>query len=464
MANKLKTANAQLNKLRRNTRNTPFGSEGNSEVVELMDTIEAIEMKRTRFMNGKRNDRVKKSLKKTYPDIGVFCVSNPLYATYRTSEHRLANDYVALSEIRELREHCQMIPAESQLRMVEAYLNHQVPAFLGSLRQWALAGADSVTEERAAALRTAISQVEAIIRREIVSEHGCIEDTKRKLADLFEANILRLIGQSDIAWTKECVKLSEEWATWHHSTYGAFCRHNGDWKGSTVGHHCWNEELIENTRKLLSPQLDSLHQWLESQTESLTSTISAVFERVLAVLRLHEPHAPQALGNLITSMGCREQNINSKIQRYLQRMIQDTSTTALDMITGHDSSYMADIMRPAYVKCSAYIGCGSSKKRKDAFHDHVKGARLFAQYYDLAKATYAAAMEENFADLRKNMLAEVKKVARDLSMVVAAEGEMIEAEQKPTLAQEVKAGVETAQEVLDRAQFDLKLAMAVKRD
>lgn len=113
----------------------------------------------------RRNDGVKRAFKKKYPGVGVFCVSNTLYATYRTSEHRLANDYITLSEIRELREHCQMVPAAAQLRMIEAYLNHQVPAFLSSLRQWALAGADSVTEERAAALRTAISQVDATIRK-----------------------------------------------------------------------------------------------------------------------------------------------------------------------------------------------------------------------------------------------------------------------------------------------------------
>lgn len=116
-------------------------------------------------MIDRRNDRVKGTLRRRYPGIGVFCVSNTLYATYRTSEHRLANDYIALSEIRELREHCQMVPAASQLRMVEAYLHHRVPALLGSLRQWALAGADSVTEERAAALREAISQINAIIRK-----------------------------------------------------------------------------------------------------------------------------------------------------------------------------------------------------------------------------------------------------------------------------------------------------------
>lgn len=96
--------------------------------------------------------------------------------------------------------------------------------------------------------------------------------------------------------------------------------------------------------------------------------------------------------------------------------------------------------------------------RKDAFHDHIKNSRLFIQYHALAKVAYAAAVEENSKALLESLFDEVGKVARDLSMVVAAEGELQEAEQKPKLAQEVKAGVETAQKVLDRACFDLQVA------
>lgn len=93
--------------------------------------------------------------------------------------------------------------------------------------------------------------------------------------------------------------------------------------------------------------------------------------------------------------------------------------------------------------------------RKDAFHDHVKSSRLFIQIHGLAKAAYAAALDEHFKALLESLIDEVGKIGRDLSMVVAAEGEVQEAEQKPKLAQEVKMGVETAQGALDRACFDL---------
>jgi hypothetical protein len=112
-----------------------------------------------------RNDRVKGDLSQSYPGTAVFCVSNALYKAYRSGEQRLADAYIDLSGIRELREYCQLIPAIIQLRMTTAYLSHQVPAHLGSTRQWALAGADSISANEAPALRAVLSEVAVILRR-----------------------------------------------------------------------------------------------------------------------------------------------------------------------------------------------------------------------------------------------------------------------------------------------------------
>jgi len=188
---------------------------------------------------------------------------------------------------------------------------------------------------------------------------------------LFEASILQLIGeyfyhirpsktsrvlltsgtgQFEIAWTEKCVNLSEEWATvstssehyyplqclkltqtsqWHHSTYSAFCRHNGTCEGSSVGYHSWNEDLVEQARGQLAPQFGTIRQWLESQVVSLTNTASILFQRVLALLRIYETHAPQALGNLFSCMERRKQNINFEIGFRLRQMIESTEFVSL---------------------------------------------------------------------------------------------------------------------------------------
>ena len=100
-----------------------------------------------------------------YEGIRVFCVSNTLYAKYCASRTQQANAYLALTGIRELREYCQLVPAEAQLEATSNFLNHEVKSLILSLRQWVLAGADSVTAERATALRGLISNVENTLLR-----------------------------------------------------------------------------------------------------------------------------------------------------------------------------------------------------------------------------------------------------------------------------------------------------------
>lgn len=112
-----------------------------------------------------RNTKVSQELLTKHEGIRVFCVSNTLYAKHRASRTHQAEAYVDLSGIRELRNYCQLVPAEAQLRATRTFFNHEVPALLLSLRQWALSGADSVTAERAATLRERLRNVEDVLRR-----------------------------------------------------------------------------------------------------------------------------------------------------------------------------------------------------------------------------------------------------------------------------------------------------------
>jgi hypothetical protein len=71
------------------------------------------------------------------------------------------------------------------------------------------------------------------------------------------------------------------------ASYAAWFRNNGTWFTKTVGHKCWNTELIENANVVLGPQWTSLDekiatgiQWyltmvtnsMNNTTENATST------------------------------------------------------------------------------------------------------------------------------------------------------------------------------------------------
>jgi hypothetical protein len=51
------------------------------------------------------------------------------------------------------------------MRATTAFLEDKVPAMVGSIRQWALSGADPVTAEKAAQLRRVLSDSQEALRR-----------------------------------------------------------------------------------------------------------------------------------------------------------------------------------------------------------------------------------------------------------------------------------------------------------
>jgi hypothetical protein len=50
------------------------------------------------------------------------------------------------------------------MRATRAFLEHELPALLGSLRQWALPGVDSVTGGKADTFRRVLDNAEQVLR------------------------------------------------------------------------------------------------------------------------------------------------------------------------------------------------------------------------------------------------------------------------------------------------------------
>ncbi|EAW18094.1 uncharacterized protein NFIA_080380 [Aspergillus fischeri NRRL 181] len=127
---------------------------------------EELALRLKRLLIVRRNKRVTESLSRAWSNQArVFCVSNKLYADHRANDPEQANGYLELSGITELRRYCQSVPADAQLRATESFLQNQVPALLGSLTQWALAGSDAVTVGRAEVLRDALNEAEQTLQR-----------------------------------------------------------------------------------------------------------------------------------------------------------------------------------------------------------------------------------------------------------------------------------------------------------
>lgn len=117
------------------------------------------------FLVIRRNTSVTNSLLHAWGGMArIFCVSNKLYSDHREDDPRQANGYLALSGIQELRRYCQSVPADAQFRATVSYLQHEVPALLGSITQWALAGTSTMTMARAEVLRRVLTEAESSLK------------------------------------------------------------------------------------------------------------------------------------------------------------------------------------------------------------------------------------------------------------------------------------------------------------
>ena len=85
------------------------------------------------------------------------------YFNHRHDEQNRAESRLELSGIVNLRRYCHKIPAEAQFVAAAAYVEHEVPAFIGSLRQWSVAGSDQLALEKAEHLQELLKQSESTL-------------------------------------------------------------------------------------------------------------------------------------------------------------------------------------------------------------------------------------------------------------------------------------------------------------
>jgi hypothetical protein len=98
-------------------------------------------------------------------DLKIFCVSNKDYFEHRHDEQDRAELRLELSGILGLRRYCHSIPAEAQFTAAAAFIEHEAPALVGSLRQWSVAGSDQVPAKEADELRHLMKQTEEVLTR-----------------------------------------------------------------------------------------------------------------------------------------------------------------------------------------------------------------------------------------------------------------------------------------------------------
>ncbi|KAF4273055.1 hypothetical protein CNMCM8812_008067 [Aspergillus fumigatus] len=424
-----------------------------AEQLALSNEKEKLEFELKRFLIVRRNKRIAESLlQATENQARVFCVSNTLYKDYRANDHEQANEYLELSGIRELRRYCQSVPAEAQLRATESFLQNQVPALLGSLTQWALAGSDAVPVGQADVLRDVLNEAEQTLQRSIASPRSGVRLAQSSLERQFSDLIIQTIRNSRNNWRDHAVDASREWATWHQSTYAAWCRKNGTHKTAAQPYRCWNEEILGPGSDQLSIRWDTMLDWLDEKRDELDDELSGIFQHICNSIEEHHDIAPDSLGNLLVNMKTRQRCIADAIHSSLDELLYATENIKSDAIGGHASSYIAGIMRPVYNTCSQQNGTGSDSIRKQTMNRHLSSPNLFLDLANRLTGDYRELIERTFSQLDQKLREELSSITRDLRASVTVEGETSEAGQDPRHAEELKRRVGVIQDALAHAQ------------
>ncbi|GFN11068.1 uncharacterized protein AtWU_00864 [Aspergillus tubingensis] len=424
-----------------------------AEESNLRDQKETLELQLMNFLVIRRNTSVTNSLLHALGGMArIFCVSNKLYSDHREDDPRQANGYLALSGIQELRRYCQSVPADAQFRATVSYLQHEVPALLGSITQWALAGTSTMTMARAEVLRRVLTEAESSLKGSTTRDGSQVHSLQSSLRRKFSDAITQQIRRSRRDWRDDAVEASLEWANWHHMTYAAFCRNYGTYETAKQPRRCWNEEILGSGIDQLSLAWDSVLNWLEEEGKKLEDEISRIFQGVHDSIDEQRELAPETLGNLLLNLRMRRTCILDALQCSIERLIDDTENIMDDTVGGHASSYIAGVMRPVYNLCMEQRGTGSDSRRKQTMNRHLSSRSLFQDFADNITLDYEEMIDEAFEQLNQRLSEEVAHITRDLHATVTVEGEISEAGENPECTEGVKRRVETCQRALANAQ------------
>ncbi|GLA14395.1 hypothetical protein AnigIFM62618_000774 [Aspergillus niger] len=424
-----------------------------AEESDLRDQKDALELQLTHFLITRRNTSVTNSLMNAWGEKArVFCVSNKLYSDHREDDRRQTNGYLALSGIQELRRYCQSVPADAQFQATVSYLQNDVPALLGSITQWTLAGTSTVTMGRAEVLRRVLAEAESTLTGSTTLDGSQVHLLQSSLKRQFSDAITHQIRRCRRDWRDHAVDASLEWATWHHMTYAAFCRNYGTYETAKQPYRCWNKEILGPGISQLSMAWETMLNWLQEHGKGLEDELTKIFQDVHN--SIHEQHdlAPETLGNLLLNLRMRQRCVVDAVHSSIERLIDDTEKITEDTVGGHASSYIGGVMRPVYNLCMQQSGTGSDLRRKQTMNRHLSSPGLFQEFADNIALDYGTMIGRAFEGLDNKLREEVSNITRDLRATVTVEGEIPEAGEHPEYTEGVKRGVEACQRILANAQ------------
>ncbi|KAF5868070.1 uncharacterized protein Bfra_007265 [Botrytis fragariae] len=374
---------------------------------------ETLERKKLWLFIEARNRHVTKGLQAAYRQktinghLDVFCISNTTYEEYVEDKD---NEMIQKSGIPELRRFCRKITASAQLLQALHFMRSRLPSLLNSITLWL----DSVQ---------AVSQVQDDGRGTLVLD--CYERSRkeatesitkyhREFRNALQKDMLGFFNRESIQWEVAAKKRAEEWAEWHHQSYNAWCRNNGEHTTVARGYKNWNAEILERMRVELETKWDLLEEKIPINLESLLQEVKDQLQNLETHIEGQGRSAPTQYG------------IDFRIQdlEYNFGLIQQEFERGLRTIRQHvedpnASSFVVAEMMSAYRKAGSEGGKGMKVRQISIITNQVNGGTMFPNISAKMRQEAVTLIDYEFNKLKLELHETFNLIHKDIDMAIA---------------------------------------------
>ncbi|KAK2743243.1 hypothetical protein FQN57_004932 [Myotisia sp. PD_48] len=397
--------------------------------------LKTAKIKRLSLVVKARNRSIKAKLQAKYADQALNL--NIFFTDVYSYFDPINEQQIDVTGIPELRKFCYAIRLNAIQAAVSNFLNNALPSLIYSLEVWfdAATKADSHITHK---------PVDTINIQEKIAHFRRV--WAESLQRVREETISKTFRLGHYSFQQAGVEACETWESFHHSSYRAWCAHNGTHTTEKQGYRCWNSELIDEMTSTLEESWETLFGVAESGFGCWTKEIKDAIEEISHKLR--DADAPESLLDLLRA---RKRTIQASIEERREQYMSALGHIHRDASTGNSTSLIVKQMRPAYLKCIADSGRGVDERRKKLIYGHVSHGGIYRSMYRDITSAMESLDESTRSQLASDIEAIKEKIEVDLSSFQTVDRTL--AEKDPNLFDELKRILPWARSFIE--QLDL---------
>lgn len=303
----------------------------------------------------------------------VFCVSNYLYKDNRSETGPVDLAAIRLSGIPHLRRYCIGIIAESHYRISRQLIDHELPAFLGSVELWVNSGGGNVTLEQQG-IREILPKIgECLLKFE--DEEILVNAISHVMLGKFKETIADRMTSSATKWSKYAEEANKPWNIWSPASYSAFCRNHGNHSTSAVGYHNWNKEAMACLKEDMEVVWKFFVMDLEEALLKLTANIKKLLDHMHFLAEPRRGNGAflvrsrnSVMWGLCNSLRHRRDIVLDGIEESREDFLSEMATLKVNTLGSLQTAFVGECMKKTYDEANSIHGPGCTKKEKSIDH------------------------------------------------------------------------------------------------